>query len=100
MLEENTERLREVFGRFVGKEIKVENNPYTFKGKTFDNWKPVEDEPTLAAMMQVAAENGINLRIHEPGSMGSMDAQLGRANAYVTQDDDGVWRVADKFRYG
>ena len=90
---------------FIGAAIQVEEQTRTFRrGKPNEyqctETKPIDFEPTLTAMYKAAAENNINLRIHTPGSMATMDHQFGRLNAHVEQNDNGDWVVSDKFQYG
>ena len=92
--------LTEIFGEFAGKEIQMENKPWEYEGETYDQWQPVENEPTLEAMQDAAKASGLTLRTWFPGMMGTMDYRTDRVNVHIEQDSKGAWRVGNDFSIG
>lgn len=78
--------LTNIFNKFVGKEVIP---PTSFK-----------IDPTLSEMSQVAQANGLKLRVMYPGMAGSMEFDDSRANTYIEQQNDGKYRVSNRFNLG
>ena len=99
--------LTNIFSQYVGKEVKMIGNevkpdPYWDKGDYMAAPQPALDVPdqTLSDMMKTAHDNGLNLVLSIGPQHYYQDFQLNRVTAYVNQEDDGKWRVQDKFDLG
>ena len=97
--------ITDVFNQFAGREIPVVESQHTstFAGKpyTFDEVTLANpNDPTLQEMQKVANDNGLQLRVWLPDSMGTDDWLPNRVNAHVEKAADGKYRVSNKFDLG
>lgn len=94
-----------IFNKFAGVEIAVkeEKKEMTIGGKKYefveaDFENP--NDPVLLGMEETAKKNNLSLRVWLPGTFGTMDYRLDRANVNVAKDPDGKWRVGKQFTLG
>jgi hypothetical protein len=94
------EDLSAIFGRFAGREVGLVQKPYEFamkrSGMVIHGTKLAladEKDPTVTELREVAAKNGVELRILWPGVGSSDDVKPGRVNAIVQKAPDDKWRV-------
>src|SRR3954471_13961511 len=96
--------ITEIFNQFAGKEIQVVETTQNFVigGKNYPvtDVTPASNEPTLQAMKNAAAQNGLKLRVWFPGTVGTMDFRTDRVNAHVNKGADGKYRVQNNFNIG
>ena len=85
--------LQEFVGRAVAVEetngeIVLERVKRTVK---YVDYKIVDGDPVYE---ELKAKAGKNLRVWLPNTMGTMDYNLNRVNAYIEKDADGVFKIA------
>lgn len=94
------------FKQFVGREVPLAKStvevPCRGGGvRTVERLEPVDpQDPTLAAMRDLAAQNRLRLRILWPGRAQDNTISTGRISVHIEEDGAGKWRVADRFECG
>ena len=103
----DNEALKNIFGRFAGLEVPMEektfelNLPKTGR-QTIKDWYPKNNpDPVIKEMEDLAAQHGLRLRVWFPGTVGTMDYRLDRLNVHVEQDEqDGKWKISPRMNLG
>jgi hypothetical protein len=90
-----------LFNKFAGREVPMKEEPFTVRGRTYTQVKPVNSpDPVIDEMRDEAQKNGLKLRVWWPGVAGTCDFRMDRVNAHIEQAPDGKWRVSNKFDLG
>jgi hypothetical protein len=97
----NGKDLHAIFNKFAGKEVPMQEEKFTIRGKTYTQVKPADDkDPVINDMNAAASANGLKLRLWWPGMAGTMDFRTDRVNAHIEKAPDGKWRVSRDFHIG
>jgi hypothetical protein len=101
------QQLSDIFARFVGREIAVEETTVTDPAK-YPGRRDVPvavlknpDDPLVVAMREAAQEHIMGFRLRLPGEPGFQDSHVDlRVNGYGEKGADGKWRVSKRFDIG
>ena len=92
--------LKDIFGRFVGKEIKLndEEKVIKFRGgeHPYHEYSLVEDDPVVKEMQEAAKEYGLSIRFLWTGA-DTDGYEPERVNVHLERTEQGNWRVTDQF---
>lgn len=95
--------VREIFNHFAGVEVDVHLRDKTMEivGGTHEYQEQYlpDDEPTIKAIADLAAEHGLSLRVWVHGTGGTFEEE-DRLNVFVEEGQDGRFRVANTFFLG
>lgn len=94
-----------VFNKFAGREVPMIEEQHTINlgGKDYkiDEVRFANpNDPLIQEMKKTAEDNGLQLRLWLPGSMGTMDFRTDRVNAHIEKSADGKYRVSSRFNLG
>lgn len=108
MVEQDAERLddayiSEIFNKFAGElvDVRLKDASMDINGEAYHYKEPYlpDDEPTIKAIADLAAEHGLELRIWLPGTGGRFERD-DRLNMFIEELDNGQYRVAPTFFIG
>ena len=96
-------KLDQIFNKFAGREVPLVEREYEIgadrkKIKLLELLNP--NDPVISEMRQTANERNLRLRVWWPGVSSTLDYRYDRVNTYIVKDDDGKWRVSQKFTIG
>jgi len=92
--------LSNIFSRYAGKEIKMVEGTFKYRGKDYPEVRLKNPkDPLLKEIQKTAQKNGLSLRVFWPGVAGTMDYRTDRVNADINKSPDGKWRISG-FRIG
>lgn len=93
--------LTELFARFIGREMPIAEREFVYTNKRLGDVKGISlylanpNDSTLAAIKEVASQNGLVARLSLPGDISGAQYKANQVKACVRKSDDGLWRVTD-----